>query len=602
MTNSKQIAEQATIQSFLNCYLRETGHFFEKKMDDELRVRIGGAESEIEKIISCPLAHQNIELIVPIHTWSLTGRHLLNDPVFYKMTDHNELLELDYVTLVSLITKELMIEQSMVGAEDELILRVILSCRNIKRYIEGRIEDAVSLSDTDFHFIEAEQSLLLGHLLHPTPKSKQGITEIEELIFSPELKGEFQLHYFSADPSLVLEDSSISQQASEIVKDELQRDDFVDHEWMSKYENRVLIPIHPLQARDLMERSKVKESIAKGTLEYLGTIGPKYTATSSFRTLYNKNSDYMLKFSVPVKITNSLRANLQKELDRGVEVARLMETELGDYLRKSFPCFNIVEDPAYLNIDFGDGETSGFDVVIRKNPFKGVAGQQASLIAGLCQDHAFGGNSRIRAIIEEIAVKENRTLEDISLDWFERYMNVVVDPILSLYHQYGIAVEAHQQNSVIQLEDGYPERFYYRDNQGYYYCESKADQLVKLLPDLNRKSQTICADEVAEERLRYYFFFNHLFGLVNGFGVSGLVGEGELLRSLRVRLEKQLEESGNSSSLLKSLLEESELPCKANLLTRFHDMDELVGSLETQSVYTKIANPLVQGVELVNGK
>ncbi len=34
------------------------------------------------------------------------------------------------------------------------------------------------------------------------------------------------------------------------------------------------------------------------------------------------------------------------------------------------------------------------------------------------------------------------------------------------------------------------------------------------------------------------------------------------------------------------------LPCKSNLLTRLYDMDELVGSLETQSVYVQGENPL----------
>ncbi len=48
----------------------------------------------------------------------------------------------------------------------------------------------------------------------------------------------------------------------------------------------------------------------------------------------------------------------------------------------------------------------------------------------------------------------------------------------------------------------------------------------------------------------------------------------------------------SSSRLIESLLEESALPCKANLLTTFRNMDELTGTLEEQSVYTKVTNPL----------
>ncbi|MFP3326377.1 IucA/IucC family protein, partial [Planococcus sp. SIMBA_160] len=77
-----------------------------------------------------------------------------------------------------------------------------------------------------------------------------------------------------------------------------------------------------------------------------------------FRTVYQKDSAYMLKFSVPVKITNSLRVNKQKELDRGVEMSRILKTELGVSLYDKFSGFRVIEDPAYLSIQ-GDEAESG---------------------------------------------------------------------------------------------------------------------------------------------------------------------------------------------------------------------------------------------------
>ncbi|GAA3331873.1 hypothetical protein GCM10020331_090140 [Ectobacillus funiculus] len=60
----------------------------------------------------------------------------------------------------------------------------------------------------------------------------------------------------------------------------------------------------------------------------------------------------------------------------------------------------------------------------------------------------------------------------------------------------------------------------------------------------------------------------------------------EELKQLQVQL-------GDHTNLLESLLNEQELPCKANLLTRVHNMDELVGSLASQSVYVHVPNPIV---------
>ncbi|SDZ82746.1 Siderophore synthetase component [Thalassobacillus cyri] len=573
MKNVQVVAENATMQSFLNCYLKETGNF-----------HIESANGTVKKI-TCPLSNQGIDLTIDVKYWSETGRHLFEFPLYYQTG--KETKPIDYVTLAALITKELALMHNQVDAEDELILRVILSCKNLKKYLEHRLRDSNHLSSNEFNYIEAEQSLIFGHLLHPTPKSKQGITEEEDNRFSPEMNGKFQLHYFLATDTQVVQDSSLSVSAQDIIQGELPKEELVTDE------AGALIPAHPLQARALLKKASVQQMLKENKLKYLGPLGSEFTATSSFRTVYSPESKYMYKFSVPIKITNSLRMNQQKELDRGVEVSRLLQTALGDDLKRNFPDFHVISDPAYIRVDIPGEEEVSLDCIIRENPFYGND-SDAILAAGLGQDHPFGEQSRLYSIIHRIAEKENRSLQAASEDWFKRYLSITLDPVLWLYETYGIALEAHQQNSIVQLKDGYPDSFYYRDNQGYYFREKKADELRQLLPTLNEKSDTICTEAIAEERLRYYFFFNHLFGVINGFGANGLIAEEDLLRVLRERLETHHKQAGDAKPLLHSLLTNEKLPSKANLLTRFHDMDELIGSLETQSVYTMAANPLVQ--------
>jgi siderophore synthetase component len=587
MKKYKQTAESVSIQSFLNCYLRETQNFFEINHED---VPIDWNYETPEKWIKIPLYHQAIDFLVAVKHWSLTGRHLFHFPSFLKTNEKS--VPLDYISLVSLLTKELLLEQNRYDAEDELLLRTIFSCRNIQRYLEERECDQHKLQDSDFTFIEAEQSLLLGHLLHPTPKSKQGMTPEQESLYSPELKGKFQLHFFKVNRSFVKQHSEDHQSAEEISMALLRKDTkfLKDSKELLQDEESVFIPAHPLQVPLLLKDEHIKEIINDGKMSYIGPYGEYFSATSSMRTVYSEGCRYMFKFSVPVKITNSLRVNLEKELYRGIEVSRLMQSNIGKQLQKLYPSFKIIRDPAFLNVSTNK-EISGFEVVIRENPFYENE-KNVSLIAGLVQDHVFGGRSRLASLIHEISRKENRTTEEVSRDWFEDYLKITLDPLLWLYETYGIALEAHQQNSVVQLRNGYPKTFYYRDNQGYYYSESKAYLLEEQLPDLNRKSLTICSDEVAEERFRYYFFMNHLFGLINGFGSASLIEESELLKVLTTQLIKHYTSTNGKSKLIKSLLDSEVLPCKANLLTRFHDMDELVGSLESQSVYTKVPNPL----------
>ncbi|WP_088104103.1 IucA/IucC family protein [Halalkalibacter urbisdiaboli] len=600
--NSKHIAEQVTIQSFLNCYLRETAEYSVKeknttKLADKLSDR-----PEITQLIDCKLANQGMHLYIPLKYWSLTGRHIFSFPLYYSLsTESCELFELDYVTLTSLVIKELNLKAGMgfdkTGSQDELMMRVILSCQNIERFIQARKEDCERLYGLDLSFIEAEQALLLGHLLHPTPKSRQGISELDAPFYSPELKGQFQLHYFRVHTSIVEQGSALDETAIQLVKNQLKADPKVSSEFKMKYchdDEYALLPIHPWQAEFLMRKPNVQALMKSGLIETIGKLGRAFYPTSSVRTVYHPEEKYMFKFSLNVKITNSVRANKKMELERGVEVKKLLDGKIGSDLRKKHPNFQVICDPAFLTVNLEGEKESGFEVILRENPFYLEHANDATPIASLCQDSINGHTSRLAEIITFLAEKEGRTTEDVSLEWFSRYLEISLQPIFWLFLTYGIALEAHQQNSVIQLKDGYPSKFYYRDNQGYYYSQSYHEQLNQLLPGISEKSHTVCSDAIADERLRYYFYYNHLLGLVNAFGVAKLIDERMLLEELKDIISQMEVPESSPSNLVKSLLTYEKLPCKANLLTRFHDMDELTGSLETQSVYVEIDNPLVQ--------
>lgn len=590
MTTPRQIAEYATMQSFLNCYLREMGG----AQIVEPGSQVLGAAIEASRLIRCSLPHQGIQVLAPLRYWSPTGRHRFSFPLYYRAVGQKGPLPLDYITMAALLAKELILSGHDAGSADELLLRVIQSCRNIATFVETRQCDLERLYGVEFTFADAEQSLVFGHPLHPTPKSRQGIADEDLALYSPELNGRFPLHYFRAHRSVVQEDSAHPQTATALIKRELVKDPEVDPAFKSSYcdpDDYALIPAHPLQASLLLREPAVRELIGQGLLAYLGAQGRAYLPTSSLRTVYHPDATFMLKLPLRVKITNSLRVNKRRELERGVEIHRLLDSPIGRDLRERFPRFHIVRDPAYITVALPGKAESGFEVVLRENPFHGSDAADATPVAALCQDHLGGGRSRLAAIIDHLAREEGRPAREVSRAWFRRYLEISLRPILWLYLTYGIAVEAHQQNSIVQLRAGYPDRFFYRDNQGYYYRRSAHDALERILPGLSAKSETTCEDAVADERLRYYLIINNLFGLINAFGTAGLVDERVLLADLRGVLEA----AGASTSFVRTTLDEPVLRCKANLLTRLHDMDELTGPLASQSVYVPIVNPLRGG-------
>ncbi|GAA0245370.1 IucA/IucC family protein [Haladaptatus pallidirubidus] len=583
---SDAAAESATIHAFLNCYLRETGAY--DVVSDE------AAEAGEAILFELPIL--GIAIRAPLSYRSPTGRHLFDLPVRFQASEG--WLDLDYATLAGLVIKELFLARGGDHVGDELLSRVLSSKNRIERFVSARENDRDRLYGTDFEFLHAEQSLIFGHLLHPTPKSREGIAERNAETYAPELRGSFSLHYFRGDPDIVAQDSASDERADEWVKAELRNDSAIAESFREKHveSDDVLIPVHPWQAKHLLDQPHVESLLADGRLQHLGSRGKPYFPTSSVRTLYSPESSFMVKGSLAVNITNSERTNKRPELERGVAITELLNTELGSELRSRFPDFGVVRDPAYLTVDAGPGSESGFEVVLRENPFRGEDAKGATPVVGLCQDHMFGGDSRLANVVSKIAEREGRPTGEVSEDWFRQYLAISLRPVLWLYLNYGVGLEAHQQNSVLTLRDGYPGRFHYRDNQGYYFTESGHDEVDSLLPGVAERADTLVSDALADERIRYYVVLNNVLGVVNAFGAAGLVDESRLLSVLRTELESLTEHDHEASSLLTSLLTQRQLACKANLLTRFRGMDELTGTLENQSVYTEVPNPITTEV------
>lgn len=199
-------------------------------------------------------------------------------------------------------------------------------------------------------------------------------------------------------------------------------------------------------------------------------------------------------------------------------------------------------------------------------------------------------HSRLADTVCRLAARTGRTTTAVAAEWFLRYLTRVVQPVLWLDAHAGVALEAHQQNTLVLLDaEGWPVGGHYRDNQGYYFRESHRAALERRLPGIGSVSDTFVSDAVTDERFAYYLGINNVFGLIGAFGAQQLADERMLLAAFRRFLGAA---TALGSPLPAHLLETPRLRCKANMLTRLHGLDELVGPVDTQSVYVTITNPL----------
>jgi siderophore synthetase component len=285
-----------------------------------------------------------------------------------------------------------------------------------------------------------------------------------------------------------------------------------------------------------------------------------------------------------------------------VEVHRLLRAGLGRSVLAAHPGFDIVRDPAWLAVDAPDGSpVRGLDAVLRHDPFG--PDEDVCCVASLCAARPACARrpgepvSRLAALVTTLARRTGRPPHLVAAEWFLRYLERVVRPLLLLDGEAGIALEAHQQNTLLLLDgDGWPSGGRYRDNQGYYFRASRRADLAAALPGAGGLSDTFVDDAVADERFAYYLGVNNVLGLVGAFGSQGLADERLLLAAFRRFLADAATGPARTGSTLPArLLEEPRLRCKANLLTRLRGLDELVGPVDTQSVYVTVPNPVHAG-------
>ncbi|WP_437112696.1 IucA/IucC family protein [Streptomyces hydrogenans] len=561
----QRAADTAAVENLLRCWVREKN----LPAPDAGTLRI-------------PLDASGTALLVPVPYWSPTGWHRFGHPTLEGLPSSARAV--DAVTLAALLSRETGRTEAT-----ELVGRVADSARRTADFLAAGRRDPRPHPAADL-FLAAEQSLLLGHPLHPTPKSREGLSEAESRLYSPELHGSFPLHWFAVDHALLASDSAWTEQGRPVTAEQLATG---LAEGLAHPTGTTPLPLHPWQARELLHRPDVQALLDQGLLHDLGPHGSHWHPTSSVRTVHRPGARAMLKLSLGLRITNSRRENLRKELHRGVEVHRLLRTGLVDEWQAAHPGFDIVRDPAWLAVDAPDGTpVPGLDLMIRHNPFG--PGDDAVCLAALTSPRPWPGtpgmSSRLADLVHRLSTRTGRPVPAVAAEWFLRYLDQVVRPVLWLDGHAGIALEAHQQNTLVLLDaDGWPAGGRYRDNQGYYFRESHRAELESRLPGIGADSDTFVSDQVTDERFAYYLGINNVLGLIGAFGAQHLADERILLAAFRSFLTSA---TGLGSPLPHRLLEAATLRSKANLLTRLHGLDELVGPVDTQSVYVTITNPL----------
>lgn len=463
--------------------------------------------------------------------------------------------------------------------ESELLLRIMLSAKAVATNVE-RAADTPTADD----FIASEHAIVFGHTFHPTPKSMQGIAGWQRDTYAPETSRRFRLVAFAAPAELVAQDTAGRLPATNV----LARIAGPETRAALRPDERLLL-MHPLQAEALLLDDDVAALVDDGRLRPLGPAGPPFAATSSMRTVWSEASPFMLKFSLPVRITNSVRVNRIHELAAGVALAR--------YFRRTrvltaLPRLRMLHDTAWTTLQLPGRPESGFETILRQNPFRGPCARNVATIAALTGEGVAGRPSLAERMVRTYATAISAPVPIAATAWFAAYLECALVPLVTLYDQTGIAIEAHQQNALIVFDRGRPKQLITRDSQGLYVATSYADRLMRTVPEAAVVEDVFYDEMEVSRRFAYYLVVNQIFGVAARLGRDRLASEEVLLAQLRQRLDRlSCELTAAGRRFCRDLLDRPTITMKANLAARLTDVDEITAG-NAVPMYGEMANVL----------
>lgn len=520
-------------------------------------------------------------LIIPLKRISLVGRHLYTGNFFIQ--NGLEEKSIEFSQLVEVLSSFLQTQLNTTAEQLKVFQsRVFASLENIKSSLESYASRPNHYEESlNFTFKEAEQSLLIGHNFHPTPKSRDEFSEQDTKIYSPEFAGHFSLRWLMAHNSIVYQKQAEAYKSlnwnNELLNEELSTLEFNNKDY-------VALPMHPWQYRHLLNQDWFQQFLNNKLLIDLGEGKPSWSPTSSVRSIYREDSHWMLKFSLSVKVTNSIRHLLPHEVERGLQLCDVLHTNKGQEFVNKHPQFKILQEPAYMCLKNSENQPYiETIVVIRENLFTRENLNQKAVLATLTQDSLINETSYFSSL---------KTADDVR-QWFQLYLKSVVIPLVDAQANYGIILGAHQQNLILDLTSGSPQASYFRDCQGTGYSEVGFKNFSQQVKSISRSNGNIVSEKMGNYLFAYYLILNSSFNVIAAITAQFPEMEKELLANLRLELEKIRSSGVQDSSFLDYILQSNKIMHKGNFLCSLKGINENT-TVDPLAIYNEISNPLIK--------
>ncbi|MGH8439666.1 MAG: IucA/IucC family protein [Pseudomonas sp.] len=301
-----------------------------------------------------------------------------------------------------------------------------------------------------------EQWGTLGHPWHPNYKTKLGLSAAQVIAFSPEFEASFPIVLCALHRQYAHIESLAGTgdywdwwqanfpQAAAQLHAELQRRGLDTKDY-------VPLPAHPWQAHEELPRSFANE-IGDNLLIVTDLVAFTGHPTMSFRTVVPDASRTapMVKLPVALRLTSVQRTVSPRSARMGPRISQLL-LQILDQEPQIRRLLNIVPERIgvhYAPQPVNDEHSRHAAVLYRDNPLSLLqAGEMAVPVGSL-----FAVDEHHQPLLRQwVQLAQGRDDSEAMQAFFRDYLAIAVPSLLGIYLIYGVAFEAHQQNSFMVM-------------------------------------------------------------------------------------------------------------------------------------------------------
>lgn len=295
----------------------------------------------------------------------------------------------------------------------------------------------------------------------------------------------------------------------------------------------------------------------------------------------------MIKFSLSVRLTNSVRTLSVKEVKRGMRLARLAQTSRWQALQARYPTMRVMQEDGWVGLRDAQGNIQEESLMaLRVNLLFDTPETQTNVLVSLTQAAPDGGDSLLACAVRRLSERLSLPLAQAARCWVQAYCERILLPLFSAEADYGLVLLAHQQNILVEMQQDLPVGLIYRDCQGSGFTDGA---LLWLAEAGEPEAENRFSEAQLLRYFPYYLLVNSTLAVTAALGAAGFDSEENLMALVRDALA-QLRATVRDTRCLDYVLESRHWNCKGNFFCYLHDHNENT-IVDPAVIYFNFDNP-----------